>query len=179
MEPPPAHVTVRTERTSDVPFVRFVEERAFGRGVEADIVDAIRGTADWYDHGSLVALDPSGKIVGHVLLSRGRLVADDAGSTEIGMIGPVAVMPDVQRRGVGSTLMRAEIATATARGLPMLCLVGHPNYYPRFGFEPARALGIRPSDEGWPDDAWMVLRLPAWTAELRGVAHFAPAFGAD
>ena len=91
------------------------------------------------------------------------------------MVGPVAVLPEVQRRGVGGALMRAAISVATSRGQPVLCLLGHASYYPRFGFEPARGIGIEPP-RPWPDANWMALRLPAWTPELRGVARFPPAF---
>ena len=179
MDPQAAEVTVRMERKSDVPFVRFVEEAAFARALEAEIVDRVRGTRDWWEDGSLVAVDAAGSIVGHVLLSRGRLVGTRGSETDIGMIGPVAVLPERQRRGIGGALMSAAIAAATARELPMICLLGHPTYYPRFGFEPARAAGIQPPDASWPDEAWMVLRLPAWDPALSGVAHFAPAFRAD
>lgn len=170
--------TVRKERDSDLPFVRDVVEAAFGRALEAGILDGVRGTPDWFADGSLVAADGDGRVIGHVLLSRGMLAASDGTVTEIGLIGPVAVWPELQRRGVGDGLMRAAISAATARHLPVICLVGHPSYYPRFGFQPARALGIEPVVEDWPDAAWMVLRLPGWMPSLRGVVHFPPAFGA-
>ena len=177
MSAKPLDVTVRPELPSDVPSVRAVEEGAFGRAHEADIVDAVRASGDWLDDGSLVAVDNAGSVVGHVLLSRGRLVHPDATETDIGMIGPVAVLPELQRRGVGGELMRAAISAAVARRYPVICLVGHPSYYPRFGFEPARPLGLDPPDPSWPDDAWMALRLPRWSPELRGSAYFAQAFG--
>ena len=150
---------------------------AFGREKNADLIDGIRGTDDWFRDGSLVAVDEKRQVIGHVLLSRGRLVGTDGSATDIGMIGPVAVSPEFQRRGVGVELMHAAISVAASRGLPIICLLGHPSYYPRFGFESARALGIDAQDPAWPDDAWMVLRLPGWTPALRGTAHFPPAFG--
>jgi len=61
---------------------------------------------------------------------------------------------------------------------PLICLLGHASYYPRFGFEPARSLGIEPP-VAWPDEAWQALRLPAWTPDLRGTARYAAAFGID
>jgi len=169
-------VTVRAERSSDVESIRNVLEAAFGKALEADIVDGVRGSADWLPDGSLVAVGERGDIVGHVLVSRARVVADDGAATEIAVIGPVAVAPAVQRRGVGSELMHAAISASIARRLPVICLVGHPTYYPRFGFEPARQLGLRPPDEHWPEQAWMALRLPEWTSALRGVVAFPGAF---
>lgn len=93
------------------------------------------------------------------------------------MIGPVAVAPAIQRRGFGAELVRAAIARATELGLPLICVLGHADYYPRFGFQPARRLGIDPP-QPWPDEVWMALRLPAWTSDMSGAAHFAPAFDA-
>lgn len=170
-------VMVRMEQNSDLPVIREVVAAAFGRDKNADLVDAIRGSDDWYGDGSIVAVDTHGGVVGHALLSRGRLLAADGSPKDIGMIGPVAVAPDRQRQGIGGMLVRAAIEAAIARRLPVVCLLGHPTYYPRFGFEPARRLGIEPQSQTWPDDAWMALRLPAWTPGLRGVAHFPPAFG--
>lgn len=91
------------------------------------------------------------------------------------MVGPVAVVPGHQRRGIGVALMRAAIDFATQRRQPALCLLGHADYYPRFGFEPARGIGIEPP-KPWSDRNWLVLRLPGWDPALRGVAHFPPAF---
>lgn len=140
-------------------------------------MDRVRGTARWIDGGSIVAEDGAGAIVGHVLLSEGDLVADGV-ARRIWMLGPVAVAPAQQRRGIGTALMRAAIALATERGKPVICLLGHASYYPRFGFEPARAIGIEPP-RPWSDANWLALRLPAWEPGLRGTAHFPPPFPED
>lgn len=170
-------VVVRREAPGDAAEIGRINDAAFGGTTEARIVEGIRGTDRWIEGGSLIAEDEDGRLVGHLLLSEGDLV-DDAGSVRrIWMIGPVAVLPDAQRHGVGSALMRTAIRLATERGQPLLCLLGHADYYPRFGFEPARAIGIEPP-QPWPDKSWLALRLPAWQPDLRGVAGFAPAFGA-
>ena len=82
-------------------------------------------------------------MVGHLLLSPCP-VEDDAGAAvaTVIAIGPVAVHPAVQRQGIGSALMHAATAVALARGVPALVLLGHADYYPRFGFEPARGVGL-------------------------------------
>lgn len=113
-----------------------------------------------------------------MLLSEGDLVADDGSVRRIWMVGPVAVVPDRQRQGVGGALMRAAAAFATERGQPLLCLLGHASYYPRFGFEPARGIGIE-APRPWKDANWMALRLSAWDASIRGTAHFPAAFGEE
>jgi predicted N-acetyltransferase YhbS len=123
-----------------------------------------------------VAEAASGVLVGHVLVSEGDLVGADGSSRRIWMVGPVAVLPDHQRKGVGSALMRTAIALAIERHQPLLCLLGHATYYPRFGFVPARSIGIEPP-KPWTDASWMALALPGWDPSIKGVAYFPPAFG--
>lgn len=175
--PEPLAISVRLEAPGDEPGVRDVERAAFSGPEEADIVDRIRSEAPrgWY---SIVATLPGdGPIVGHVLLTPCPVVdADGVRRGEVLAIGPVAVQPDVQYRGVGSSLMAAAQGIAVSRGVPALVLLGHPAYYPRFGFEPARAVGLRPPADAWPDDAWMARLLPAWTDELQGTVQYPAAF---
>jgi putative acetyltransferase len=167
-------VTIRPERAAEVAAIHRLNEVAFDGPAEARIVDEMRGTDRWIDGGSLVALDRARRVVGHLLLSEGDLVNERA-NRRIWLLGPVAVTPELQRRGVGSALMRAAIGLATARKQPLICLLGHAEYYPRFGFEPARPLGIRPP-QPWPDAHWLALRLPAWRPELRGTVRYPAAF---
>lgn len=173
------HGTVRAERPTEVAIVRTINEAAFGGEVEAEIVDAIRGTDRWIEGGSLIAEAVDGSVVGHLLLSEGDLV-DRTGSLvrRIWMVGPVAVVPDRQRQGFGTALMDAAIELATEREQPVLCLLGHASYYPRFGFVPARSLGIQ-APRPWSDANWLARQLPAWSPSVRGVAHFPPAFPPD
>jgi putative acetyltransferase len=168
-------VTIRPEQAADQESIRLLNLAAFGGPEEAQIVDEVRGSEDWLPDGSLVALDQSGDLVGHVLLSRGW-VADGPQRWPAGMVGPVAVAPRVQRRGVGSLLMRAAIARAEELKLPVLCLLGHADYYPRFGFRPARSLGIEPPQD-WTDENWLALPLTEWQPEVRGKAGYPKAFG--
>lgn len=175
-EPEPLRVSVRLEAPGDEQAVRAVELAAFPGPEEAAIVDRIRieAPAGWQ---SLVAVDEAGEIVGHLLLSPCAVEADDGSVLgEVLAIGPVAVMPATQYRGVGSALMTASIGLAIARAVPALVLLGHPSYYPRFGFTSARDLGLRPPAEAWPDAAWMARRLPAWTDALRGTVRYPEAF---
>jgi putative acetyltransferase len=177
----PLAVSVRLEGPADEPWVRAVELAAFPGPYEADIVDRIRREAPdgWY---SLVAVGVPGSgvdglIVGHLLLSPCPVV-DDTGRTvaTVLAIGPVAVVPEVQRRGIGSALMHVATSLAMARGVPALVLLGHPSYYPRFGFESARGVGLEPPTPKWPDAAWMARLLPAWTDDMRGTVRFPEAF---
>ena len=178
---PPLAVTVRLEVPADAPWVRAVELAAFTGPEEADIVDRIRSEAPdgWY---SLVAIGTPGSgvdglIVGHLLLSPCPVVDEDGNVlATVLAVGPVAVVPEVQRRGIGSALMHVAASLAVARGVPALVLLGHPEYYPRFGFGSARDAGLAPPTELWPDAAWMARRLPAWSEDMRGTVRFPEAF---
>jgi putative acetyltransferase len=137
-------VIVRDERPEDRDAVRRVEVAAFERDVEADLVDVLRDDPAW--EVSLVAED-DGEVVGHLLLTRARL--GEAG--ELLALGPVAVLPERQRGGVGGALMRSALERA---GGPVV-LLGHPDYYVRFGFEPAAPRGIT-NQWGLTGPEWMV-----------------------
>jgi predicted N-acetyltransferase YhbS len=123
-----------------------------------------------------VAEDGDGRVVGHLLMSRAHLKTEGRGKERaILVIGPVGVLPEMQNQGIGAALMRAAIAAATERREALICLLGHADYYPRFGFEPARAIGIE-APRPWPDAHWLALRLPAWQPGLRGTVRYPPAF---
>jgi putative acetyltransferase len=118
---------------------------------------------------SLVYVE-DGEIVGHTMLSRMRM-----GELKPFQLSPVSVAPAQQGRGIGSALVREALRRADAIGEPFVVLLGHPNYYPRFGFEPAAPLGILgPRDFG---EAWMLARLGAWDDSFSGRVEFPPAFG--
>ena len=168
-------MTIRPERDGDADAIRALNDAAFEGPVEGRIVDELRGSEHWIEGGSLVAENDDGEIVGHALVSIGELVGFDERVRRIWMLGPIAVAPARQGQGIGSALMKRAIGLAVERAQPVICLLGHASYYPRFGFEPARGIGIEPP-RPWPDASWLALRLPAWDPALRGTAHFAPAF---
>jgi putative acetyltransferase len=122
---------VRAERAGDRAAVREVVTAAFGGPAEADLVDALRPSAAWLPGLSLVA-EEEGAVVGHVLFTR----------ASIRTVAPLAVAPARQRRGIGDALVRAGLQIARDRGERAVVLIGHPAYYPRFGFEPAAARGL-------------------------------------
>lgn len=156
--------------------IRRVHDAAFGGPLEGRIVDDLRGTDDWFASGSLVADEADGGgVVGHLLLSRGAVVGSDGSVTAIGVIGPVGVPPELQRQGIGAALMWRAIDVTGELGLPAVCLLGHADYYPRFGFRPARGLGLQPPQD-WPDANWMALQLPGAGPTPRGRVHLPPAF---
>jgi putative acetyltransferase len=175
-DPEPLPLSIRLEIPGDEPGVRHVELSAFPGPEEADIVDRIRREAPVGWH-SLVAVDAAGVVVGHLLLSPCPVEgADGDRVSEVLAIGPVAVLPEVQFRGVGSALMAAATGLAIARAVPAVVLLGHPLYYARFGFVPARGLGLEPPAQAWPDAAWMARLLPAWTDDMGGTVRYPEAF---
>jgi putative acetyltransferase len=179
--PTPFPVRVRLEAPGDEPGVRHVNLAASTGPEEADIVDRVRREAPEGWH-SLVAVGApggllDGAVVGHLLLSPCRVEGADGTPVAVVLaIGPVAVLPELQFRGIGSALMGAAMSLAMARGVPALVLLGHPSYYPRFGFGSARDLGLLPPADVWPDAAWMARLLPAWTEGMRGTVRYPEAF---
>lgn len=169
--PDPQPITVRAEQAADRPAVHAVNEAAFDTPAEADLIDALRGTTAWLPELSLVA-EQDGEIVGHLLLS---LV--DVDGTPTLSLAPMAVRPDRQRAGIGTALVTAALERARTTSYPHVVVLGHPAYYPRFGFAPARAQGIEtPYDV--PDAAWMALPLPGPRDAVRGTVRYPPAFDA-
>lgn len=174
-----AGVAIRPERPGDEATIRSLIDAAFASSTEEGrIIDDLRLGESWIPELSLVAVDEDGAIVGQCVTSVGSLTGEDGRSRPILALGPIAVAPDRQRRGIGGTLIHRTIAEATASGWPVIALLGHATYYPRFGFEPARSIGIEPQ-QPWGDEHWMALRLPAWTPDLRGTFHFPAAFAID
>jgi putative acetyltransferase len=163
---------VRPEQPGDFADIRVVHERAFAPSKEeADIVEALRASAAHVPSLCLVAL-LGGAVVGHVAFSRGHL--DPAGPVLV--LGPMAVLPEHQREGLGSALISEGLSRAEGTEFLMVVLVGHPQYYPRFGFEPAGALGVT-APVGIRSEAWMAYRLPAFRPDARGTVIFPNAFG--
>jgi putative acetyltransferase len=174
--PEPLAISVRLETPGDEPGIRRVHEAAFPGPEEAAIVDEIRrlAPAGWQ---SIVAIDPAGTIVGHVLLSPCSIEGGaDERVGEVLALGPIGVLPAVQFRGVGSALVHASVSLAVARGVPAIVLLGQPGYYPRFGFASARDAGLQPPAAAWPDAAWMARLLPAWSDAQRGTVRYPEAF---
>jgi putative acetyltransferase len=163
---------VRPEAAPDHDAIRQVHEQAFAPStVEARLVDALRAAGDMMPELCLVAME-GGAVVGHIAFSRARLESGH----EVLSLAPMAVLPERQRDGLGSALVRGSLARAAETAFPLVVVLGHPGYYARFGFEPAAAFGIL-DPYGAPPEAWMVHRLPAYTPEARGEVTYAEAFG--
>jgi putative acetyltransferase len=162
---------IRTETPSDVPDIRRVNEAAFGRTDEADLVDRLRDRAASYI--ALIAVEGDA-VVGHIAFSPVTMSPPHSTLSALGL-APMAVLPARQRRGVGSALVREGLAACRAAGTDAVFVLGHPDYYPRFGFEPAADRGIG-NEYGAPPKAFMVLALtPGALGGVSGVAIYDPA----
>lgn len=165
--------SVRTEHPGDLHAVRRVNEAAFGRSDEADLVDRLRL---WLpDYVGLVAVQEDA-VIGHLVLSPVTFEPDQPDLAAAGL-APMAVLPEHQQRGVGSALVRASLDACRERGVEAVVVLGHPDYYPRFGFRPASTFGLRCVYEA-PDEAFMALPLrPHALDGLAGTVHYHPTFG--
>lgn len=153
---------VRAESAADMDATFSVVASAFGRRLEADLVDALRRSAS--PQLSLVA-EAHGAVIGHVFFSP-ITIESDRPAPPVAQLSPVAVLPDHQRQGVGSALIRAGLSRCRAMGWSAVFLVGNPAYYSRFGFQLAGPSGF--SYPG-PHDRYLQL-LELRTGGLAGVS---------
>ena len=167
-----AHLTIRPEESADFAAIRQVNELAFGRPAEADIVDSLRQRGVVFL--SLVAVQQS-QLVGHILFSPVSVVSQ-AGTFEAVALGPMAVLPSHQRQGIGSQLVRRGLEECRQMGQPLVIVLGHPDFYPRFGFKTASPFGIR-WEYDVPLEAFMLAELnPGALHGRSGVVFYQPEF---
>ena len=166
-------IKIRKEMFQDIDAIRAVNEQAFGQPQEANIVDKLRADCDGLL--SLVALQDE-KITGHILFSPVPIEGSFGILKGMGL-APMAVLPEFQRKGVGSELVKAGIEILKKSKSPFTIVLGHPEYYPRFGFERASLYGIKSQWEGVPDHAFMILWLDKTVMNhVSGVAKYRDEF---
>ena len=163
---------IRAETGADHDDIRRINDEAFGGTLESELVDAIRASDRFVPDLSLLAVS-GGQSLGHVISSYVDLVLVP-GTRRVLQVGPLAVLPAHQGRGIGSALMRATIRCADERGEPLLLIEGSPAYYGRFGFRRADALGIEPPPEARGPQYFMLRPLRAYDSSLRGRAVYPP-----
>jgi putative acetyltransferase len=165
------NVFVRCEDTKDRSAVRSVNVAAFGRLDEADLVDRLR-----HEGAVLLSLlaEVRGEVVGHILFSR-MWIDDASGSRAAVALSPVAVLPARQRQGIGGRLIRSGLDCLRDRGEHIVLVVGHPDYYPRFGFSTVKA---RRLESPFPPGAFMATELSLNALDgISGKIRYARAFG--
>lgn len=169
-------VTIRRERAEDVAVARSVEWAAFDQPggapeppVEVTLLDALRDSDAWIPELSLVS-ERDGELVGHVVCTRAHV-----GGRPVVALGPIGVRPEHQGSGLGGSLVHAVVAAADALGEPLIGLLGSPDFYGRFGFRPARAVGVGAPDPAWGDH-FQVRLLTAYSDDLSGPFEYAAPF---
>ncbi|MDJ0519663.1 MAG: N-acetyltransferase [Trichodesmium sp. MO_231.B1] len=159
---------IRKALDSDLENILSVERAAFGSEDGAEIVQKLLGDNSAQPIISLVAFQEN-RAVGHIFFSRATLEPNVPLSLSI--LGPLAVVPDAQKQGIGGKLIKNGLDILSESGVDLVFVLGHPTYYPRFGFKPAGNLGFEPS---YPileknADAWMVQALrPGIIGNFRG-----------
>ncbi|MET9834772.1 N-acetyltransferase [Streptomyces sp. NPDC006385] len=161
----------RAETSADIPAIRDINLAAFDTSLEADLVEALRADSSWIEGLSLLSAEENGRPVGYALLTRCHI-----GDTPALCLGPCAVRPEQQNSGAGSAAVRAALAAAKDMGEHYVVVLGHPTYYPRFGFSRASVHGIGLTIDV-PDEALMALTLDAEHPLPSGIVRYAAPFG--
>jgi len=165
-------LVIRPERASDRSAVHAVNVAAFERSTEADLVDRLRD--DTSPVISLVA-EMDGAICGHILFTPATLISHP--DVRIMALAPMAVRPTEQRRGIGSALVRAGLAACAELRCQAVIVLGHAEFYPRFGFQPASRVGLS-CEYDVPDEVFMAMELEAGAlAAKTGTVRYHEIFG--
>jgi len=174
-------MVVREQQADDYEAIRHVYAQAFRRPrfrrperpgsvpPEVPLFEALWAAGDVIPELSYTALIDGG-VVGHVTASQATVEADP-----VAAVGPIGVLPDHQGTGIGSALMNALLAAADAAGVPLVALLGAPQYYSRFGFRPAGELGVMSPEPEW-GEAFQARPLTAYKASVAGRFRYASAF---
>lgn len=165
---------IRPETEQDYRSVFMVHSAAFGRENEARLVDELRSSADHLAELSLVATFDE-RVVGHILFPPIRIETGRCSIPALAL-APVAVLSEYQNQGIGSQLIERGLETCRQLGHKVVVVVGHPDYYPRFGFTPARACGLQ-SPFPVPDEAFLVWRSSPDDPLPAGTVCYPAAFG--
>lgn len=167
---------IRSERPQDDQMIAGLHFLAFGqREDEARMVANVRATDGYNPELSLVA-EETGQILGHALFSK-AVIKNDKNQTEVIVLAPIGVHPDHQKTGIGRLLIEEGLRKVRELDYALVLLIGHPSYYPKFGFEPARPHGLELTQFKVPDEVFMVCEVkPGALKRSKGELIFPPAF---
>ena len=167
---------IRAETAGDFDAVRKLNKKAFGGKNESMLVDSLRRSDDFIPGLSIVT-EKDGKVVGHILFSLIRIIAQGSETPALAL-APMAVLPSYQNQGIGSALVKYGLNECGKSGHKIVVVVGHPEYYPRFGFIKAGEKGLKLPFEA-PDEVFMVIELaPGALSGVSGTVEYPPEFSA-
>lgn len=176
------NLKIRKEQVNDYELTEKVVESAFANAVHSDqkehlLVSRIRKSNGFIPKLSLVATDKNNnKVLGHILLSKIKIRQDDKKYTESLALAPVSVLPEYQCKGIGRLLITKALIEARELGYSSVVVLGHSEYYPKFGFKKASLWGIRAPFEV-PDEAFMAIELSEGSLNnVSGVVEYPSAF---
>lgn len=165
-------MNIHEEHPSDIEKIWEVNLDAFGTEAEANLVNALRSSGCTYI--SLVA-ETDNNVVGYILFTPVELTGNE-NKLKIMGLAPMAVLSQYQNKGIGSKLVKAGLEQCQSLGYDAVVVLGHPNYYPRFGFESSVKYGIK-SEYEVPDDVFMILELvPKSLKGHKGIIKYHEAF---
>jgi predicted N-acetyltransferase YhbS len=173
-------IFIRQERPEEYSSTEEMTKQAFSHEEYSDkkehlLVNKIRKSDAFIPELSLVAINQSHEVVGHILLSKITIIDHDKVADSLAL-APVSVAPSFQKKGIGSQLIRAALQKAKELGFQSVIVLGHKDYYPKFGFKQAVLWNIKPPFEV-PDEVFMALELSEHSLRnVRGVVHYSKAF---
>ncbi|WP_295623370.1 GNAT family N-acetyltransferase [uncultured Nitrosomonas sp.] len=168
-------MTIRKETRDDYRAIQTLNEVAFGKPDEAELVSKLRLNPNYIPGLSLVA-EEDGEVIGHILFTP-LDIFDDVSSHQSLALAPMAVLPKHQKKGVGSTLIEAGFQKAKDLGFTSVIVLGHPEYYPKFGFLPAERFGIHPPVEEWQGAFFAKELANDALKNISGTVRYLPEFG--
>lgn len=167
-------ITIRTEKIEDHALVSGINRSAFKGEGEAQLVEALRRSVNFIPELSIVA-EKNGQVVGHILFSP-LIIEMEADAVPALALAPMAVLPEFRNQAIGSELVRRGLEICQSLGHEVVVVVGHPAYYPRFGFSSARAKGLE-APFPVPDEAFLALELREGALDgIKGIVRYPPEF---
>lgn len=167
-------IKYRPEKDADRAAIFEINRLAFGQENEFRLINGIRESENYVNGLSLVA-EKDGEVVGHILFSKIHIESPNSDFAALAL-APIAVRPDLQRQGIGSNLIIEGLKACKSMGYKSIIVIGHPNYYPRFGFSSAREKGLE-APFPVPDEVFMVLELvPGSLNGIEGIVKFPQEF---
>jgi putative acetyltransferase len=165
---------IRIEKEEDSKSIYEINERAFKQKDESELIERIRSSKNFVPELSLVA-EEDGKIVGHIMFSKIKIIGEE--EYESLALAPMAVLPELQRQGIGGKLIKEGLNKAREIGFDSVIVLGHKDYYPRFGFERASKWNIKCPFQA-PDETFMAIELNYESlANKPGMVEYPKEFG--